>query len=195
MIKIAITGDIGSGKSLVASLMGYPVFNADKEVLKIYNRNKNCFKKLKKKLPQYVRSFPIKKKELKKAILKNKRNIRIIEKIVHPIVIKNMKKFLKKNRVSKILVLDIPLFLEKKVLKSNYKIIFVDAKKMDIKKRLRSRKNYDKILLSKLKKSQMSLNTKKNKSDYVIKNKFNKKILKKDVKNLVKNILLNQWKK
>ena len=51
-----------------------------------------------------------------------------------------MKKFLKKNRVSKILVLDIPLFLEKKVLKSNYKIIFVDAKKMDIKKRLRSRK-------------------------------------------------------
>ena len=42
---------------------------------------------------------------------------------------------------------------------------------MDIKKRLRSRKNYDKILLSKLKKSQMSLNTKKNKSDYVIKNK------------------------
>ena len=63
---------------------------------------------------------------------------------------------------------------------------------MDIKKRLRSRKNYDKILLSKLKKSQMSLNTKKNKSDYVIKNKFNKKILKKDVKNLVKNILLNQ---
>ena len=103
-----------------------------------------------------------------------------------------MKKFLKKNRVSKILVLDIPLFLEKKVLKSNYKIIFVDAKKMDIKKRLRSRKNYDKILLSKLKKSQMSLNTKKNKSDYVIKNKFNKKILKKDVKNLVKNILLNQ---
>ena len=192
MIKIAITGDIGSGKSFVASLMGYPVFNADKEVSKIYNKNKNCFKKLKKKLPLYVRSFPIKKKELKKAILKNKRNIRIIEKIVHPIVIKNMKKFINKNKISKILVLDIPLFLEKKVLKSNYKIIFVDAKKKDIKKRLRSRKNYNKILLSKLKKSQMSLNTKKNKSNYIIKNKFNKKILKKDVKNLVKNILLNQ---
>ena len=47
---------------------------------------------------------------------------------------------------------------------------------MDIKK-IKIKKNYDKILLSKLKKSQMSLNTKK-KTDYVIKNKFNKNIKK-----------------
>ena len=51
MIKIGILGDIGSGKSFVAKQFGYPVFNADKEVAKIYKNDKNCFKKLKKIFP------------------------------------------------------------------------------------------------------------------------------------------------
>ena len=52
MIKIAILGDIGSGKTYVAGLFGFPVFNADKEVIKIYKKNKNCFFKLKKEISQ-----------------------------------------------------------------------------------------------------------------------------------------------
>ena len=35
MIKIAIVGEIGSGKSFVANNFGYPVFNADHEVSKL----------------------------------------------------------------------------------------------------------------------------------------------------------------
>ena len=34
MIRIAVVGDIGSGKSHIANLFGYPVFNADQEVAK-----------------------------------------------------------------------------------------------------------------------------------------------------------------
>lgn len=49
MIRIAIVGDIGSGKSHIAKLFNYPVFNADLEVAKIYKTNKLCFKDLKKK--------------------------------------------------------------------------------------------------------------------------------------------------
>ena len=48
MIKIGILGDIGSGKSYVAKNFGYPVFNADEEVAKIYKKNRKIFKKLKK---------------------------------------------------------------------------------------------------------------------------------------------------
>ena len=44
MIRIGILGDIGSGKSNVAKQFGYPVFNADLEVTKIYKKNKKCFK-------------------------------------------------------------------------------------------------------------------------------------------------------
>ena len=48
MIRIVILGDIGSGKSNVAKQFGYPVFNADIEVVKIYKKNRNCYNKLKK---------------------------------------------------------------------------------------------------------------------------------------------------
>ena len=50
MIRIGILGDIGSGKSYVAKNFGYPVFNADEEVAKLYKKDKKIFKKLKKKI-------------------------------------------------------------------------------------------------------------------------------------------------
>ena len=57
MIRIAILGDIGSGKTHIAKLFNFPVFNADLEVAKIYKNDRQCFKKLKKKLPEYFSSF------------------------------------------------------------------------------------------------------------------------------------------
>ena len=50
MIKIGILGNIGSGKSFVAKCFGYPVFNADEEVSKIYKKEKKIFLKLRKNL-------------------------------------------------------------------------------------------------------------------------------------------------
>ena len=46
MIRIAVVGHIGSGKSHVAKQFGYPIFNADKEVSKLYKKNKKCYFKL-----------------------------------------------------------------------------------------------------------------------------------------------------
>ena len=83
MIRIGILGEIGSGKSYVAQNFGYPVFNADYEVAKLYQKNKNVFKKLKAKLPKYIYSFPIDKLEISGAILSNKNNLNKIIKIVH----------------------------------------------------------------------------------------------------------------
>ena len=101
MIRIGILGAIGSGKSYVARQFGYPVFNADYEVSKIYKKDKKCFKKLKKILPKYVFSFPVKTNELSKAIIENKNNIKKINKVIHPEVRLKMKKFLKKNKKKK----------------------------------------------------------------------------------------------
>ena len=83
MIRIGILGDIGSGKSYVAKNFGYPVFNADIEVGKIYKNDKKIFNKLKKILPNYIHSFPVKKNEISKAILANKYNLKKIIKIIH----------------------------------------------------------------------------------------------------------------
>ena len=38
MIRLAVVGDIGSGKSHIAKQFGYPVFNADAEVVKLYRK-------------------------------------------------------------------------------------------------------------------------------------------------------------
>ena len=192
MIKIGIVGDIGSGKSFIARQFGYPVFDADKEVSKIYKKNNNCFKKLKKKLPNFIKSFPIKKKELKIAVLNNKNNLKKIENIVHPEVKKNMKKFIKLNRNKKILIFDIPLLIENKIYNKNkILLVFVDAKKRDIKKKLKKRKNYDEKIIKKLRKLQLPLEIKKKKSKYIIKNDFKRLNLRKRVKILKNKILYN----
>ena len=80
MIKVAILGDIGSGKTFVSNKFGYPVFNADKEVANIYKKNKACFLRLKKKFPKFINTYPIDKNELKDLILKNSSNIKKISK-------------------------------------------------------------------------------------------------------------------
>ena len=66
MIKIGILGDIGSGKSFAAKAFGYPVFNADEEVSKLYQKNRRVYLKLKRKLPNHISTFPIKKKKFLK---------------------------------------------------------------------------------------------------------------------------------
>ena len=62
MKRIGILGDIGSGKSYVAKNFGYPVFNADYEVSKLYQKNRQIYVKLKKILPEYIYEFPVDKK-------------------------------------------------------------------------------------------------------------------------------------
>ena len=189
MIKIGILGDIGSGKSYVAKQFGCPVFDADAEVTKIYKKNKNCFNKLKNKLPKYIYSFPIKKKEIGKAIIENQNNLKKIIKIVHPIVRTNMNKFIKKNKKKKMVVLDIPLLLENKINKKNYILVFVESNKKEIQKRLKKRANYNSVIFNKLKKIQLPLEIKKKKSKFLIKNNFKSSYVRKNVKVLKSKIL------
>ena len=192
MIKIGILGDIGSGKTYIARKFGCPVFNADQEVKKIYRKNRTCFNKLKKKLPNYIFSFPINKKELGKAIIDNQNNLKKIIQIVHPIVRRRINNFFKKNKNKKIVVLDVPLLIENKINDKNYKLIFIDADKKKIQKRLKRRKNYNPKIFSKLKKFQLSLETKKKKSNYIIKNNFKSLSIKKSVKVIKNKILKNE---
>ena len=189
MIRVGILGDIGSGKSHVANTFGYPVFNADLEVAKLYNSDKNIFKKLKKNIPNNIFSFPINKKEILNAILSKKSNLNKITKIIHPEVQKKMKIFLKKNKNKKIVVLDIPLLMENKINKKNDILVFVDANKVDILKRMKKRKNFNKKIYEKFRSIQLRLDYKKKKSKYVIKNNFNKLSVKKYVKDIIDKIL------
>ena len=102
-----------------------------------------------------------------------------------------MKKFIKLNKNKKILIFDIPLLIENKIYnKKKMVLVFVDAKKKDINKKLRKRKNYDEKIIKKLRKFQLPLEIKKKKSNYLIKNDFKSLNLRKRVK-ILKNKILN----
>ena len=189
MIRIAVVGKIGSGKSFVAKSFELPLFDADKEVALIYKKNNFFFKKLNKKIPKFIKSFPIEKKEVLNCILANNKNLKIITKIIHPIVRKKMSIFLKRNSKKKAIILDIPLYLENGINKKNDVIIYVDANQKLINKRLKKRSYFNKKLLSKFKKIQLKSNLKKKKSSYIIKNNFNSVKIKRKIKELKTKIL------
>ena len=189
MIKIGILGDIGSGKSYVAQNFGYPVFNADYEVAKIYQQNKNIFNKLKAKLPKHIYTFPIEKKEISDAILSNKNNLNKIVKIVHIEIRKKLNNFLKKNKNKKIVILDIPLLLENKINKKEDILVYVQSSKSFILKNLRKRKNFNPKLLKKFKAIQLPISYKRKKSHFIVKNNFTRKSVDNGIRYILKEIL------
>ena len=189
MIRIAILGDIGAGKSFVSKQFNCPLFNADKEVAEIYKNDRSCYQKIKKALPKYIISDHLDKKFLLKAVLDSKNNLKKISKIVHPIVRNKMNKFLIKNKTKKLVVLDIPLYLENKLNKRGDVLIFVEAKRKDIQKRLKKRKYFNEKVNRNLKSLQLPLTKKKKLSNFVIKNTFNSTKIKNDVKKIKIEIL------
>ena len=188
MKRIGILGDIGSGKSYVAKNFGYPVFNADYEVSKLYQKNRNVYLKLKKKLPKYIYKFPVDKIKLSEAILANNSNLQKIIKIVHKEIKAKMQYFIEKNKNKKFIILDIPLLVENKINKKEDILVFVDSKKNDIFRKLKNRRNFNPAIYKKFKEIQLSLAYKKKISNFVIKNKFTKKSVKYEITNILKII-------
>ena len=191
MIRIAVVGEIGSGKTFVSNLFGFPVFNADNEVAKIYKKNRIVYRKLRLKLPKFVSSFPVNKKNIITAIKYNPKNLKTISNIIHPVVRKQMRIFLKKNYKRKAIVLDIPLYFENNLNKKNDIVIFVSSKKKLINQALKKRKKSNVNLLKKLSKLQKSLTIKKKKSDYIIENNFRSGNIRKKV-DIIKKQIFNK---
>jgi dephospho-CoA kinase len=189
MIRIAVVGDIGSGKSHIAKLFNFPVFNADLEVTKIYKTSRQCFKNLKKELPKYFSSFPIQKEEIIRAICNNEINLKKITNIIHPEIRKKLNIFLEHNKKKKIVILDIPLLLENRLNQKDDIIIFIQSKKIEILKRLKKRNNFNLDILNKFKKMQLPLSYKKKNSHFIIKNNFTNKSAEMSIIKIIKKIL------
>ena len=119
------------------------------------------------------------------------KNLKKIIKIIHPEVRKSLEKFIKKNKNKKFVVLDIPLLIENKINKKNDILVFVDAKKKDIDKKLKQKYKGNLKIVNKLKTFQLNVERKKNKSDFIIKNNFKHNSVKKSVTRVLNKIVLN----
>ena len=184
MRVIGITGSLASGKSTVAQLIvkkKYLLFDADKVVSTLYKNSKF--------VNAIVKKFKLNNKkkikhQVKLIIKKNKKKLKILEAIIHPLVRKEMDNFLKIK--DKILVLEVPLLIENKLNNRFDKIIFVDAKKKIRLKRYLKR-NKDQKTFEILNKRQLPSNIKKRSCDLTINNNYSLSILKKNIKNFIKN--------
>ena len=185
MIKIGITGSLASGKTTASKILSSkrgPIFSADKAVKELY-KNKH-FKSLVSKKFKIKNNSQL-KKSLKKLILKNKNNINKLERIIHPLVRKEMKNFTLQNKNKKILFYEIPLLVESKLIKHFDVIIFIKAKKQLRLRRFRS-KSEDKKLFNVLNNKQMNDTKKIKYCDYVVVNEKNLNILKKNLLDIIK---------
>ena len=108
---------------------------------------------------------------------------------MHPEIRKKMNIFLKKNKYKKIVILDIPLLLENKINKKNDILVYVQSNQIDILARLKKRENFNSKLQKKFKIVQLPISYKKKKSQFIIKNDFTKKSVKRGIKNILKEII------
>ena len=170
MFKIGITGSIGTGKTTVANLFALfdiPVFNADREIKELLNKEK-IKKKLKRIWPQIIENDEINKGKLKVIIFSNKKEKEKLEKLLYPFLEIEKKRFVDLHFNKKILVFDIPLIYETKSEKQYDLILLTHCDKKLQKKRVLERDKITNSLFESIVKSQLSFHEK---------NKFKPKII------------------
>tara|TARA_X000001036_G_scaffold202087_1_gene189766 strand:+ start:34 stop:600 length:567 start_codon:yes stop_codon:yes gene_type:complete len=185
MIKIGITGSVASGKTTASEIISSrrgPLFSADKVVKKLYTQNN--FKRLIAKKLNFKLDKNFKKK-LKNKILQKKEILQKLEKIIHPLVRREMFIFLRRNKNKKFLFLEIPLLIESKLTKYFDVVIFIKSKNNSRLKRYIL--NGGSIqLFSLLDKHQMKDTKKMKFCDHIVVNNKSLSILKKKLSNIIK---------
>ena len=185
MIKIGITGSLASGKTTASKIISSgrgPLFSADQEVKKLYS--KKSFRSL------VAKKFNIKldshfANTIKNLVLKRQGALKKLEKIIHPLVRKNMYTFSKKNRDKKYLFFEIPLLIESKLINYFDIVLFVRSKNNLRIKRYRLKKGNLK-LFNFLDRQQINFRKKMKYCDYIVVNNSSIGVLKKNLLNIMK---------
>jgi dephospho-CoA kinase len=176
IIKIGITGGIGSGKSLASNYLmskGFYVIFADKIAKKLYKENKLLLKKLILEFGNGILdengnlSIP----NARKIIFSSKKNIKRVNNIVHPFVFKEFDRLIKKTKKNVIFV-EAAIMFETGSYKNYDYILLIYANKENRIKRIMKRDNVSRKYAEKIINLQMDENLKAKKADFVIKNNY-----------------------
>ena len=193
MVRVGILGSVGSGKTFIANIfkeLSFNIFSADNEVANIYKNNKIVNKKIAKFFKLKIYKGKINKQDLRDSLKKNPKKFKFLNKTIHPIVRKRLAIFLSRFKKNKLVVLDIPLLVENKMLNFVDILVLVKTRSNSFLSRIKKRKNLDKQFLNILKKQQASEKIKETYADFIIYNSSKNKV-KLQVKNIIDKILLN----
>lgn len=201
---IGLTGSVASGKNFVGewfARLGIPVFDADREVHKIFSSDKQIIKKISQIFPEALDDNKINRTKLGKLTLGKRENLRVLEGLIHPLVRQKEQEFIRKSALKgyKKVILNIPLLFEKADYSRCDKIIVVEAPRLIQKerfiKRVKENKDGKNLEISEIEKKfnqildyQLPVYSKKKLADFTIQNGLDKNFTLRQIKKIYKKL-------
>ncbi|MBW2980602.1 dephospho-CoA kinase [Candidatus Woesearchaeota archaeon] len=166
-MKLGITGIFGSGKTEVANMFarcGYKVVSVDKVGHKLLDK-KEIKKKIIREFGDVLTKNKVDRRKLKDIVFYDSKKLKKLNKIIHPYLIKEVKKLIKGKAV-----VDAALLIELGLHKHLDKVIVVKINKNNAVKRILKKKKYTKKEIENIIKSQLTQNKKLRYADFIINN-------------------------
>ena len=180
MIKVGLTGNIGSGKSIVArifEILGVPVFRAD-EVAKKILFDSDVKEILKDKFDKKIFTGKnINRKALAEIVFKDKESLSFLNSVIHPLVKKSLEQWLDNNKDQKYIIQEAAILFESGFYKEFDKVITVASPENLAIKRVMERDGVGEEEVKSRQKNQWSQERKVEMSDYVIYNDNTKPVI------------------
>jgi dephospho-CoA kinase len=171
MIKIALTGSIGMGKSTVGAMFeraGIPLFDADAVVRSLQGPGGALVERIAERFPGTVEGGLLNREKLAAQVLDNPRRLAELEKIVHPAVRDARQAFIDRHRDAPALVFDIPLLFETGGEKDFDKVVVVSALSGIQRARVLARQGMTEEKLKSILERQLPDAEKRERADFVI---------------------------
>jgi len=189
IFKLGLTGSMGMGKTSTAALFAKHncgIWDADKAVHRLYKNGGAAVKSIQKYFPDAVSNGSVNRKALKQYLWNDFDQLKLLEKIVHPLVSADREKFIAKTQY-KINVFDIPLLFETGSNKIMDKVACVFVSKSIQMERIRSRMSMSEDQIEKMIQQQIPIEEKCRLSDFLIET-YNKKDTEKQVLSIIREI-------
>ncbi len=171
MIKVALTGSIGMGKSTVARMFekrGVPIFDADAEVRLLQGQDGPLLGPIEARFPGIVRNGMLDREALSQRVLGDPAALAELEAIVHPAVQAAREHFIAANRDAPVLLFDIPLLFETGGEAAFDKVIVVSAPAAIQRERVLARPGMTEAKLASILDRQMPDRDKRDRADFVV---------------------------
>lgn len=187
MSVYGLTGSLASGKTTVLNLLknkGAKIYDLDKEVHALYeDRKSKVYKQIVQLFPEVINNDgQIIRSKLGGVVFKDKIKLAKLEKIVHPLIIKKLKDWIRENKKrDEIFIAEVPLLFEKNLEKLFSKVILIRVKRGLLVKRIEGKLGLSKQEINRRLALYLAMNIKIKKADFVLNND-------KDLKALIKGV-------
>ena len=185
MLKVGITGGIGSGKSTVSrffSELGVPVYDSDQRAKSLMQHDDSIIIKIKKEFgdDSYLNNV-LNRSYIAEIVFKNELKLKQLNAIVHPVVRTDFNNWLSQNSNAKLVIKEAAIMIESGAYKDLDKLIVVNANR---EQKIKWIKKRDHLLLEDIEnriQNQLSDEIRNQYADFIIENNSSKKELKQQV--------------